>query len=184
MECHSARWHRFLLGSALANYWHTWGANCFTSLCSGARTFACIYIFDSAPHCNRYVDDYFASTPEDDAEGCMKDFAALARLILGTDAISARKLEHGNPLCILGLSVTLDASGMSCRPHEDKTQKWTDAMKEALCTDSLAPGAASKLAGGLSWACQNMFSRHVCHHTVSSSVRLCIVFATGLGEPC
>ena len=173
-----------MLGSALANYWHTWGANCFTSLCSGARTFACIYILDSAPHRNRYVDDYFASTPEDDAEGCMKDFAALARLILGTDAISARKLEHGNPLCILGLSVTLDASGMSCRPHADKTQKWTDAMKEALCTDSLAPGAASKLAGGLSWACQNMFSRHVCHHTVSSSVCRCIVFATGLGEPC
>lgn len=108
----------------------------------------------------RYVDDYFACLQASVVEHGMECFAELVRLMFGATAVSAKKLGFGNPLCILGLTVIVDARGMTCFPSSDKVCKWLRVIKDALSTSRLDPGAASKLAGGLSWAAQNMFDRY------------------------
>ena len=108
----------------------------------------------------RYVDDYFACLQESVVEQGMECFAELVRLMFGATAVSAKKLGFGNPLCILGLTVIVEARGMTCFPSSDKVCKWLRVIKDALSTSRLDPGTASKLAGGLSWAAQNMFDRY------------------------
>jgi len=89
----------------------------------------------------------------------MNAFAELVRLLLGSSAIAERKLESGSPLCILGVDVLLSSAGMQCSPSKDKVQKWRHVIRSALEQKKMTAGQASKLAGGLSWATQNMFSR-------------------------
>ena len=53
----------------------------------------------------RYVDDFF-SADEGEAVGDAAAAAAeLVRILLGEDAIQARKLEWGSPLVVLGVEV-------------------------------------------------------------------------------
>jgi hypothetical protein len=119
----------------------------------------CMNAWDSVCYNVRYVDDYFACLQGGVVEHGMQCFAELVRLMLGTTAISEKKLGFGNPLCILGLTVQVGPSGMTCFPSADKVHKWLGVLQEALTQSRLTPGAASKLAGGLSWAAQNMFDR-------------------------
>ena len=107
----------------------------------------------------RYVDDFFACLQDDCVEHGMQCFAELVRLLLGTTAISDRKLGFGNPLTILGMVIEVRPHGLTCFPSGDKVVKWLNTISTALSTGVLTAGAASKLAGGLSWGAANMFHR-------------------------
>ena len=102
----------------------------------------------------RYVDDFFACLQDDCVEHGMQCFAELGRLLLGTTAISDR-----NPLTILGMVIEVRPHGLTCFPSGDKVVKWLNTISTALSTGVLTAGAASKLAGGLSWGAANMFHR-------------------------
>jgi hypothetical protein len=115
----------------------------------------------------------------------MQCFAELVRLVLGASAIADRKLSAGLPLDILGVTVDICAAGMRCRPSAEKVAKWCNVITQALRSSRLTAGEASKLAGGLAWAGQNMFARCACtlllfRWCVGALVRV----AKGLGARC
>ena len=101
----------------------------------------------------RYVDDFFFVDREACTPGALDAFARLVqgqllcfacnlcnlvsahrlvRACLGDDAIAVDKLEHGNPLVILGIRVTLDATGMEMAPDEAKRGKWLARISQAV----------------------------------------------------
>lgn len=49
--------------------------------------------------------------------------------------------------------------GYKCKPTQRKVVKWVSAIEAALADNRLAPGAASKLAGRLSWGSSHLFRR-------------------------
>ena len=110
---------------------------------------------------HRYVDDFFGCLQTGCAEHGMQCFAELVRLLMGSSAVSDKKLGYGNPLTILGLDIEVHSVGMTCFPSGDKVLKWLNVIREAVSSNKLTAGAASKLAGGLSWSAQNMFNRSV-----------------------
>ena len=83
----------------------------------------------------------------------------LVQACLGREAISARKLVCGMPLEILGVDVVIKTEGISMSPSQDKKLKWATRIKQALETNCLYPGEASKLSGALAWAGQRAFRR-------------------------
>lgn len=106
--------------------------------------------------------------------------ARLVRCLLGKSAIADRKLECGNPLTILGISVALKAEGICFRPEPVKVRKWLAQIQGALKSNWLGGATASQLAGKhpaqcallfmmcvssfvctgrLSWSCQFAFKR-------------------------
>ena len=88
--------------------------------------------------------------------------ASLVRLVdclLGQGAAAPDKLFHGNPLTVLGMDITIDESGMTCRPDAKKAFKWRCRIQKFLETGTLLSGDASKLAGALQWASQHTFRR-------------------------
>ena len=60
----------------------------------------------------------------------MHIFERLVTLCLGPGSVSAKKLECGNPLVILGLNVHLTASGITFWPEASKVSR--NPNKEAL----------------------------------------------------
>ena len=70
----------------------------------------------------------------------------LVRCLLGQTAIADRKLECGNPLTVLGVSVALMQDGICFKPEPAKIAKWTRQIESALASDRLCAGEASKLA--------------------------------------
>ena len=89
----------------------------------------------------------------------MSCVARVVRAILGPSAIADAKLECAASLVVLGIQVDLSSAGMRCVPSADKVAKWRAALRKARATGVLAPGQASKLAGGLSWGASHMFHR-------------------------
>ena len=92
----------------------------------------------------RFVDDFFAAEDAAVAEHSMKVFAEcvlqchankcwqtnfLARrlvdLLLGHGAAAPRKLECANPLAVLGVQTSIDATGVSFRPNPAKVAEWS-----------------------------------------------------------
>ena len=65
----------------------------------------------------------------------------------------------GNPLVILGLQVSISSEHVVFQPDEEKRVKWLRRIEIALLHCSLSAGAASKLAGALSWTAQSSFRR-------------------------
>ena len=136
---------------------------------------------------NRYVDDYFSAEYAETIQHAKECFARLVRALLGTTAVAERKLEHGNPLVILGLLAEVTVQGVVFRPSADKVEKWMGRIQCALESGVLAPGAASKLAGALNWTAQHAFhklgramliplycqARHT-HTSVSKQLRLAL----------
>ena len=53
----------------------------------------------------RYVDDFFSADEGDGVGDAAAAAAELIRVLLGDDAIQARKLEWGSPLVVLGVEV-------------------------------------------------------------------------------
>ena len=90
------------------------------------------------------------------AVGCI---ARLVRVMLGPTAIASRKLAWGRNLCILGVDMLVSRVSCRCRPSPEKCKRWAEIMEAALESGSLKPGAASKLAGKLVWACQCLFKK-------------------------
>ena len=83
----------------------------------------------------------------------------LVDCLLGPGAAAPDKLCHGNPLTVLGVDITVDSYGMTCRPDAKKAFKWRCRIQKFLETGSLLSGEASKLAGALQWASQHTFRR-------------------------
>ncbi len=106
-----------------------------------------------------FVDDYFSGERAAIVSHAKHCFARLARALLGLSAIANSKLEHGSRWVILGILFAFSAEGIHCQPSEDKILKWSGAIRGALAAGRLEPGAASKLAGALSWACTFCFRR-------------------------
>ena len=107
----------------------------------------------------RYVDDYFSAERAECCQHAMLCFARLVRCVLGSCAISDKKLEWGMPLTILGLSISLNATGAFFVPDRKKVSKWKYRIEAALSDCRLTCGQASKLAGALSWAASALFFR-------------------------
>ena len=107
----------------------------------------------------RYVDDYFAVDKDGCAEHGLDCFVRLVRCLLGDGAIAKEKISHGVPLTILGLDIMPSMDGFACWPRPEKVEKWVRRIDTALQTNRLCSGEASKLAGALGWAAQNMFRR-------------------------
>ena len=89
----------------------------------------------------------------------MQCFVRLLRLLLGPDAVSDDKTEWGLTLCILGVDISMSERGFQFRPSREKCLRWRACIETALAESRLLPGAASKLAGRLSWACSQLFHR-------------------------
>ena len=70
--------------------------------------------------CLRYVDDYFGTEHEQLVEHAKLCFARLLRALLGPCAASERKLLHGNPLDILGVTVNIKNDAAIFFPSVDK----------------------------------------------------------------
>ena len=107
----------------------------------------------------RWVDDYYGAEPDGTVAHAKECFARLVQALLGPDAIEQSKLESGNPLTILGVHVRICDKNITLWPTEAKIAQWTRELKRCLDSGSMSSGAASKLAGKLSWATQNCFKR-------------------------
>jgi hypothetical protein len=94
-----------------------------------------------------YVDDYFAGDRASCIQSAKDSFARLVRCCLGASAIADRKLEHGNPLVILGVETLLREEGLYYWPSPEKVIKWKEAIRLARDTRLLPTGSASKLTG-------------------------------------
>ena len=105
----------------------------------------------------RYVDDFFSAESPTCCKHSMHVFARLITAVLGSTAISKHKLEWGNPLTILGLTLTLRSDDIMCAPDRKKAEKWAGVLKNVINDNVMAPGDASKMAGRLSFASQHMF---------------------------
>ena len=79
--------------------------------------------------------------------------------MLREDAVAKRKLEHGNPVAILGIRVEANLAGVFFTLDEAKVDRWKQDMAEVMRTRRMFPGEASKLAGRLSFAAQFIFKR-------------------------
>ena len=80
-------------------------------------------------------------------------------MLMGSTAISEKKLCAGNPLVVLGVEIRLLSSGVVFKPAEEKLRKWTMRISKALEEGRLCAGEASKLGGALQWAAQMTFRR-------------------------
>ena len=105
----------------------------------------------------QYVDDFFGPDRAASVAVAKEVFARLVRACLGDTSISEKKLEHGNPLVILGVLVTFGLKQAHLRPSDDKVEKWVETMKRSLKALNLPPGLASKIAGQLQWTTQAVF---------------------------
>ena len=106
-----------------------------------------------------YVDDYFAGDRAACIESAKEAFARMVRCCLGATAIADRKLQHGNPLELLGVETLLKEYGLYYWPEEAKVNMWKIALREARATRWLPTGSPSKLTGKLSWGAQKCFKR-------------------------
>ena len=96
------------------------------------------------------------SRPETMEHG-LQCLARLIRVLLGPTAVADKKLACGTRLDVLGIDIKMSKRGYKCRPKKHKVQKWVQTMQQAIAESRLAPGAASKLAGRLSWGSSHMF---------------------------
>ena len=55
--------------------------------------------------------------------GCSKFCLRLVRLLFGADAIAEKKLEHGNPLTVLGISIEINDAGVVFQPDQEKVRR-------------------------------------------------------------
>ena len=103
----------------------------------------------------RWVDDHFCVEPTGTLEHTKLCFARLVHVLFGPDAIEPAKLEHGNPLTVLGLDVTIEAKHITVWPTPSKVAQWTKVLERIQQTGVMSSGMASKMAGRLKWAAQN-----------------------------
>ena len=110
----------------------------------------------------RYVDDFFSADDGDGVGEAAAAAAELIRILLGGDAVQARKLEWGSPLVVLGVEVQAaravsppPLAALTARnaqatrwefwavPAPQKVELWSGIIREYLATDKMSPGARS-----------------------------------------
>lgn len=89
----------------------------------------------------------------------MECFARLVRILLGPDSVAVQKLACGLQLEVLGILISIDENGFRCEPAPRKVKKWLFDIDVVLSECRLLPGAASKMAGRLSWGSSHMFRK-------------------------
>ena len=83
----------------------------------------------------------------------------MVKCVLGPSAIAQKKLQHGNPLPVLGIRVGLSYGGITLIPELEKILKYRQQIEDALYSKRLPGGEVSKLAGlhlaraSARWAC-------------------------------
>ena len=107
----------------------------------------------------RFVDDFFTADRSACAGHAKQMFAKLTRCMLGPTAIAERKLQHNNPLPVLGVNVGVEKAGVIFQPEAEKIAKWIVQIEQALESKKLTGGEASTLAGRLCWGAQHIFRR-------------------------
>ena len=60
---------------------------------------------------------------------------------------------------VLGILISIDDKGFRCEPAPRKVKKWLFDIDVVLSECRLLPGAASKMAGRLSWGSSHMFRK-------------------------
>ena len=106
-----------------------------------------------------FVDDLFSVDRSSSAQDALECFVRIVVACLGNGAIAEHKKECGNPLPVLGVDITLTASGASFWPTADKVCKWIVDIERYLAKRGLTEGESSKLAGQLQFGSQNIFRR-------------------------
>jgi len=107
----------------------------------------------------RYVDDLFAPERHETMEHALQCLARLIRAVLGPTAVADKKLACGKKLDVLGVDIKMSRRGYKCRPKKSKSEKWVKVIKQSLAKRRLVPGAASKMAGRLSWGSSRLFRK-------------------------
>ena len=79
--------------------------------------------------------------------------------MLGYDSIEETKLQHGNPLTLLGVEVQITDKKIEVWPSHEKVVQWQRDLESCLKTGSMTSGFASKMAGRLNFAVQNCFKQ-------------------------
>ena len=87
-------------------------------------------------------------------------FARLVRAVLGSSAVSPKKMGHGLSLVILGIRIALSSEGYHLTLDRAKALKCLAAIDAAIAAGGvMCEGTAQKLSGRLSWATQYLFYR-------------------------
>ena len=107
----------------------------------------------------RWVDDYFCAEPQGTLEHTKLCFARIVKAMLGEGAIAREKLEHGNPLTILGLDIKIGPKHITVWPTPGKVAQWTHELEKAEQSGVLHSGQASKMAGRLNFGAQHCFRK-------------------------
>ena len=107
----------------------------------------------------RWVDDFFAVEPNEIAGHAMACFNRLVVALMGVGSIAPDKLSCGNPIDLLGLTVSIRDGHIVVCPNEQKLQRWLGDVSLALSTRRLKRQQAEKLAGRLSFTAQNAFHK-------------------------
>ena len=106
--------------------------------------------------CNDYEACY-SQCRKKTMKHALECLARLVRILMGQTAIAERKMACGSRLDVLGVNIKMSRRGYKCKPCADKVHKWVRTMQVALDENRLSPGAASKLAGRLSWGVSHLF---------------------------
>ena len=130
-----------------------WYQHIVVHICHGCPLLS---ILCFVPNC-RWVDDFFGVEPEGTLEHAKDCFSRLVRAMLGFDSIEEAKLQHGNPLTILGVDVKMDDKRIEIWPSKDKVAQWQRDLKVCLDSRAMTSGFASKMAGRFNFAVQNCF---------------------------
>ena len=67
----------------------------------------------------------------------------LVRALLGSDSVADHKVECGASLVVLGVCITPSEQGYICQVDEKKSAKCLTAIREALKSGVLFPGACA-----------------------------------------
>ena len=107
----------------------------------------------------RYVDDYFTAERPAVAQHGMRCFMKMCRLLMGEDFMKEEKCLTGNPITILGLSVTASSDKITVWLDEAKRSKWSETIERAIDTRKLSATEAAKLAGRLNFTTSCIFQK-------------------------
>ena len=107
----------------------------------------------------RWVDDFFFVEPQESIEHAKNCAARILRAVLGADAVAVEKLQHGNPLTALGLSITFSPGYAKIVVSRDKATKWACHLDKCLNKGRMSSGEVSKFSGRFNFATQNAFVR-------------------------
>jgi hypothetical protein len=105
------------------------------------------------------VDDFYGVEREEQLERALGCVANIFTAILGEGSLSAKKLQYGNPLTILGFDVSLAHNYILFQLNELKRQAWLEQVRGFRRTATMSQDDAAQLSGRLSFASEFLFRR-------------------------